>query len=522
MFLESWLGWLRPECRLPAKRRGAAVRLRLEPLEDRLTPSGGYLYVGDYDGSSVLRYNEATGAFVDEFIPHKTDGLNQPQGLVFGPRDHNLYVTSGELYGQGNLKAVLRFDGATGGLLNNFTGSAHLIGPHAVIFGPDGNLYVADGFGTDSHVARFNGTTGAFIDEFVPPNTPGQLGPFGLVFGPGHRRDGALDLYVTSFASHSVRRYDGTTGAPLGEFVPSGSGGLQLAVGLTFGPDGNLYVASIGSFGGGVDTIMRFNGRTGAPMPSSGNDGAVFVAAGSGGLFSPFGGHIFGPDGNGDGRQDLYVPSFEFDGNNKAKAKTASIKRYDGVTGAFIDTFVTANSGGLDQPNYLTFTETDPMTLAYPGATTRASAAPLSAASVTAGAAAAQVNGGGRAVLTDPAGNTLTFGVAGVLHANGSVGGAVNFVFGPAFAQAWGAVPGVDALHLSGTVTARTVAEDGTVTLQGQLTEKDVARGGGVVFVEENIPFKIVVKPGSKQFTLQWCELPTFGLEMTDGNLTIR
>src|SRR5262249_26469611 len=33
----------------------------------------------------------------------------------------------------------------------------------------------------------------------------------------------------------------------------------------------------------------------------------------------------------------------------------------------FIDTFVTANSGGLDDPNLLAFTETDPVTLAYTG-----------------------------------------------------------------------------------------------------------------------------------------------------------
>src|SRR5262249_9495243 len=187
----------------------------------------------------------------------------------------------------------------------------------------------------------------------------------GLVFGPGHPGGGRYDLYVTSLLDHSVQRYDGATGAPLGQFVASGSGGLQHAVGPTLGPDGNLYVTSAGAFSGGVDTIMRFNGRTGAPMPSPGNSGAVFVAAGSGGLLNTWGGPLFGPDGNRDGRQDLHGAGFEWSGNNKAKAKTASIKRYDGTTGAFIDTFVALNSGGLDQPNYMTFTETDPVTLAY-------------------------------------------------------------------------------------------------------------------------------------------------------------
>src|SRR5262249_51371605 len=202
-----------------------------------------------------------------------------------------------------NDKAVMRFNGTTGAFVDIFTGSDHLNGPHAVVFGPDGNLYVGDSGGTNGHVARFNGTTGAFMDEFVPPNTPGQLGPFGLVFGPGHPGGGQFDLYVTSLRNQSVMRYDGATGAPLSEFVASGSGGLQLAVGLTFGPDGNLYVASAGTFVGGVDTIMRFNGRTGAPMPSAGNTGAVFVAARSGGGVRTRGRPNFWPRGDA-GRRD--------------------------------------------------------------------------------------------------------------------------------------------------------------------------------------------------------------------------
>jgi hypothetical protein len=43
------------------------------------------------------------------------------------------------------------------------------------------------------------------------------------------------------------------------------------------------------------------------------------------------------------------------------------VKRYDGATGAFIDTFVPERSGGLKRPSMMTFTQTDPVTLAYLG-----------------------------------------------------------------------------------------------------------------------------------------------------------
>jgi hypothetical protein len=69
-----------------------------------------------------------------------------------------------------------------------------------------------------------------------------------------------------------------------------------------------------------------------------------FVADGSGGLLLPRD-SVFGPDGNSDGAQDLYVASRDSD----------AILRYDGVTGAFLDTFVPSGSGGLDSPSSLVF-----------------------------------------------------------------------------------------------------------------------------------------------------------------------
>src|SRR5262249_10548840 len=72
------------------------------------------------------------------------------------------------------------------------------------------------------------------------------------------------------------------------------------------------------------------------------------VPAGSGGLVDP-NGLLFGGDGN------LYVAGFV--SNN--------VLRYDGTTGAFVDTFVPPFGGGLTRPTHMTFTNTKPTTPAY-------------------------------------------------------------------------------------------------------------------------------------------------------------
>ena len=212
---------------------------------------------------------------------------------------------------------VICYDTYSAGMLEQILpGSTPLSGPQGVAFGPDGNIYVAC-VGSNS-VLRYDSSTRALLGAFVPTNTGGLQSPTGIVFGP----DG--NLYVSSHGTDSVLKFNGSTGAFISAFASGG--GLDGPQGITFGPDGNLYVSSEDN-----DRVLRFNGVTGSFIDS-------FVPAGLGGL-NQGKGIAFGPDGN------LYVSS----------SLTSQVLRYNGSTGAFLDVFVAPGTGGMGWPTGLTF-----------------------------------------------------------------------------------------------------------------------------------------------------------------------
>jgi WD40 repeat protein len=260
------------------------------------------------DQPAAITIGDATGmegdsAFLDGFlVPANGSGLAASAVLLIGP-DDNVYVASHDT------DSVKVFAASTGAYLGELTTpGGELDGPWGMVFGPDEKLYV--GGRNSRNIVRFDIATGE--SEVVVASATGDLGqPMSLAFAP----DGTLlvssRLLGAQPTSHPVKRFDVGTGAFLGDFVAPGSGGLNSAYGIAFGPDGNLYVSSPGT-----TEIKRYNGQTGAFIDN-------FITAGSGGIInvSQF---IFHTDGK------LYAAS---QGNQR-------ILRYDGTTGAFEDVYV--------------------------------------------------------------------------------------------------------------------------------------------------------------------------------------
>ena len=165
----------------------------------------GLLYVSNASnldtglGGHVLRFDPATGHFIDVFIASTgsvscdcANELNRPEGVVFGP-DGNLYTAGFRADATDNDK-ILIFAGPGGAHPGAYSGRIELdeVGQprefaQALLFGPGGRLFVPISgiFGPDAgSVRRYNVDTKTF-DVFVPASAQGgPLGaPWYLTFG---------------------------------------------------------------------------------------------------------------------------------------------------------------------------------------------------------------------------------------------------------------------------------------------------------------------------------------------------
>lgn len=145
------------------------------------------LLISNTEGNNVVIFDDYTGHYQGELISSQA-GLESPDMMAYRA-DGYLYISSGNTP---EASAILRFDLATRKLIDRFATGGGLIRPYGLAFSPDGNLYVSS-FLSDQ-ILRYDGQTGQFIDVFAETDgTPtGLNGPNELLFGP----DGAL--YVTT------------------------------------------------------------------------------------------------------------------------------------------------------------------------------------------------------------------------------------------------------------------------------------------------------------------------------------
>jgi len=272
------------------------------------------LLVADFGGDAVARFDAATGEPKGTWT--QAPELDGALGMTLGD-DGAVYVASEEA------NSVLRFDGASGDFIDVFIGddprtqvdeTGGLQGPGAVLFGPDGALYVSS-FDGDA-VLRYDGATGEFIDVFVAEGAGGLNGPdAGMVFGS----DGAL--YVPSYYSDQVLRFDGITGDTLGAFTPD-DGSIKRPRTLLFVGE-HLLVTSEGS-----GEVVRYSAESGAYVDA--------LVPNSAGLLAEPAGMAQTADGT------LMVVSLG----------DRTVEAFDPSTGEHLGTRVSADSG-LNTPTHL-------------------------------------------------------------------------------------------------------------------------------------------------------------------------
>jgi hypothetical protein len=114
---------------------------------------------------------------MDAFVSAGSGGLSVPVGLVFNVfGDGNLYVSDFD----GN--AVKRYNGTSGAFIDNFVtpGSGGLTEPSGLDFRPGGALYVSSTI--TNEIKSYDGNSGAFLGDTVTAGAQGLNSPEGLVF----------------------------------------------------------------------------------------------------------------------------------------------------------------------------------------------------------------------------------------------------------------------------------------------------------------------------------------------------
>lgn len=152
------------------------------------------------------------------------------------------------------------------------------------------------------------------IDAFVGYGMSKLNYGWGMTYGP----DGML--YVSDQMNSEIYRYHGQTGQYQGVFIPNGSGGQYSPVGMAFHDD-HLYICNIHT-----DRVLRYVAATGAFA-------GIFIEPGAGSLDGP-GSIAFDASGH------VWV----------ASSLNDKVLQYDAATGAFLSEVLAPPGKTMDSP----------------------------------------------------------------------------------------------------------------------------------------------------------------------------
>ncbi len=200
----------------------------------------------------ILKYNVETGAFMGNFVGVGSGGVNTPFGSAVGP-DGNLYVADGQA---GKIK---RYNGITGAFIDDFVvGVANtpqtLSNVSTLKFTEDGVLHAMTSL--PPRISRFDAYTGAFLQQvFTISSIMQMIQSRDFIFHP------PSGDYIILGTNGRGQRYNKTTGALVSNFINPQAypGVISDPQGITIGPDGYIWVSN-----SGLNNLLRFDATTGA------------------------------------------------------------------------------------------------------------------------------------------------------------------------------------------------------------------------------------------------------------------
>jgi RHS repeat-associated protein len=253
---------------------GPATEAQLNsPIDVALGPNGS-IYIADRynhrirrvgpDGVITTVAGTGVGGHDGDGGPATQAQLHYPYGVALGP-DGSLYFADAANHrirrvGLDGVITTVAGSGTSGGTGDGgLAVEARLSFPRGIALGPDGNLYIADGY---NHRIRRVGLDGVIttVAGSVVPGYGGDGGPatqarLALPLGVAIGLDGSL--YIADGGNHCIRRVgaDGviTTVAGTGAYGYGGDGGpatkaqLFWPARIALGPDDSLYFSDSGN-----------------------------------------------------------------------------------------------------------------------------------------------------------------------------------------------------------------------------------------------------------------------------------